>query len=400
MQRKINKLIRKYKNKKIVFYGAGQFATENLKKYDFTGLNVIAIADIKFEQLNNSEYLGYKTILPKDLVNINFDTIIILNKDSKYFTKIVKDIISKTKNKNAKIETLYCGKKKWNIKTFFYKNSETVIKEKGFPNGHYYSPVPSMIDCERYKKKQWSDLKNINLNAYYQENLLNVFGTLYKEFCFPYEENLSISKYYLNCGFFDLNDAITLNLFLRHFKPSKIIEVGSGFSTLCMVETARISNINIDITCIEPYPDRLKSLVDVENDVDLHEEFLQNVDSKKITEKLKPGDLLFIDSSHVYKYGSDVMYIFKKILPNIPKGVFVHFHDVPFPFEYHDNWVDKGWYWSEAFFLEQFLAHNNDWEIVFWPSMLYETLEKKVTQQMPLMQKMTKGGSIFIRRVQ
>ena len=81
---------------------------------------------------------------------------------------------------------------------------------------------------------------------------------------------------------------------------------------------------------------------------------LQDVDLKEF-DKLKSGDVLFIDSTHVSKIGSDVNYLFFEILPRLHRGVYIHIHDIFYPFEYPKDWIDEGRAWNENYILRAFL---------------------------------------------
>ncbi|MBB1127435.1 class I SAM-dependent methyltransferase, partial [Thiospirillum jenense] len=122
-----------------------------------------------------------------------------------------------------------------------------------------------------------------------------------------------------------------------------------------------------EITFIEPYPDRLLSLLkdgDREQ-VRLIDKRIQDVPSEVLL-ALESGDLLFIDSSHVVKCDSDLHHLMFEILPRLQPGVFVHFHDVFYPFDYPSEWLTNGWYWNENYFLRAFLSYNTEWRIVFF----------------------------------
>ena len=83
-------------------------------------------------------------------------------------------------------------------------------------------------------------------------------------------------------------------------------------------------------------------------------------------EKLEPNDLLFIDSSHISKIGSDLNYLLFEVLPSLKPGVIIHFHDILYPFEYPYEWIEKGIYWNEAYLLKAFLMHNKNYEILLF----------------------------------
>ena len=115
----------------------------------------------------------------------------------------------------------------------------------------------------------------------------------------------------------------------------------------------------IQCTFIEPHPKLLKSLLkqgDLER-IEIVPRPLQDVDLE-LFESLRANDILFIDSTHVAKIGSDVNRIFFEILPALATGVYVHFHDIFYPFEYPREWIYEGRAWNEAYMLRAFLMYN------------------------------------------
>ena len=113
---------------------------------------------------------------------------------------------------------------------------------------------------------------------------------------------------------------------------------------------------------------------------------------------LDRGDLLFIDSSHVVKCGSDVQFLIFEVLPRLKPGVFVHFHDIFHSFEYPGEWLSHGIYWNEAYFLRAFLAYNTEWEIYFFNSYVGDLFHDFLAAEMPLCLK-NFGGSLYLRRL-
>ena len=81
---------------------------------------------------------------------------------------------------------------------------------------------------------------------------------------------------------------------------------------------------------------------------------------------LEGGDILFIDSTHVLKTGSDVVRLYNEIVPRLNAGVIVHIHDIFYPFEYPRDWVLEGRAWSEAYLVRVFLAFNSEYEILLF----------------------------------
>ncbi len=271
------------------------------------------------------------------------------------------------------------------------------------PHGHFYSPLPSKEDEEKYCANKPVDVdSSIRLNIDEQLALCNEMKKFYNPGMFAETESglgqNGNTRYYYENKFFSYGDGIILNMFLRKTHPKRIVEVGCGFSSAMMLDTCDMfaELRDVDFTFIEPEPERrLLKLVDA-REINLIKSNLQDLSPDLICGALDCGDLLFIDSSHVVKLNSDVMFIFDRILPNLKKGVYVHFHDVVYPFVYPDCWVREGRFWNEVFFLKQFLAYNDSWKIVLWPVMLHQ---KNLIQDIfPLINRNI-GGSLYLQKI-
>ncbi|HCL00886.1 MAG TPA: hypothetical protein DHW61_00425 [Lachnoclostridium phytofermentans] len=188
-------------------------------------------------------------------------------------------------------------------------------------------------------------------------------------------------------------DALVLHGILLLVVPRRIIEIGSGFSTAVMLDTNEYCMDNrVQMEFIEPYPQRLNSLLRKDDNIKLQEVFLQDVDMSTF-DKLETGDILFVDSSHMAKMGSDVNKIFFNILPRLKSGVYVHFHDIFKDFEYPIEWIEFGRVWNECYLLRTFLMNNNDYEIIFFCDMWNEQFEKT-----GLFDKFVGGANIWLRK--
>ena len=153
-----------------------------------------------------------------------------------------------------------------------------------------------------------------------------------------------------------------------------------------------------EITLIEPFPVNLRQLLRPQDysTITLIEDTVQHVPIETFT-ALQPGDLLFIDSSHVMKCGSDVQFLFFEVIPQLPVGVFVHFHDVFDSFEYPSEWLLKGWYWNEDYVLRAFLSFNNAWQIHLFGNFAVRVFGTFLAEKMPLCLK-NPGGSLYLQR--
>ncbi len=287
------------------------------------------------------------------------------------------------------------------IKTLSQENQQ-FKKNACFPAGHYYSTIISVEDVKKREASIWENeavdgIMGINLRTENQIELVKCFDTYYNEIPFSDKKNDNC-RYYFDNGFYSYTDAIFLYSVIRHYKPKQIIEVGSGFSSSIMLDTNEIFFDNqINLTFIEPYTERLNSLLKdkdktsttiIQSDVQLV--------SVAVFEKLNAGDILFIDSTHVVKTGSDVNYIIFEILPRLKSGVLIHFHDIFYPFEYPKQWVFEGKNWNEDYFLKSFLMYNNEFEIKLFSDYLHKH-HNAVFDTMPLCFK-NSGGNLWLEK--
>ena len=267
--------------------------------------------------------------------------------------------------------------------------------------GHYYSPIPDR-EVVLGDARLWAmprTIPGIDLREASQLHLLDNFARYYKELPFT-EDRTPARRYYLRNTNFAYADGITLYAMLRHVKPRRVIEVGSGFSSAAMLDTIELFlDGAVRLTFIDPDPGRLNSLLRPEDHqrATVIKQRVQDLPPETFR-VLEASDILFIDGSHVAKIGSDVNYLLGDVLPTLPVGVYVHIHDIPYPFEYFREWVRRGLAWNEAYMVRAFLAFNRAYEIVFFNSFLEHFHRAWFEQHMPLCLKNT-GGSLWLRRV-
>ena len=235
---------------------------------------------------------------------------------------------------------------------------------------HFYSPIPDTRELAK-KSEHWSQeqpLHGVEMNVPTQLDFLEtIFPEHASELNFPVEKTEDPSTFCYNNSAYGYIDASVLHLMVRHFKPSLMLEVGSGNSTLV---SARASLMNkaeghaCRLVSIEPYPKKILT----DGFAGLNQQIpkkVQEVDWEAF-ERLGPNDILFIDSSHVVKAASDVIYLFLEILPRLKRGVVVHVHDIFFPYDYPRQWVvDRRWFWNEQYLLQAFLAMNPSYKVLF-----------------------------------
>ncbi|MCE7043529.1 class I SAM-dependent methyltransferase [Dyadobacter sp. CY312] len=276
------------------------------------------------------------------------------------------------------------------------------------PAGHFYSPIVSPREILERESQVYGEiprvLPGIDLREEAQVELMKEFASKYYD-AIPFPINQESGyRYYFRNKYFIHADATTLYCMLRHYKPKHVIEVGSGFSSAVMLDTNDLFlNKATKFTFIEPFPDRLYSLIQEGDRVnsDIQVKKLQDVPVETF-EKLGENDILFIDSSHVSKTGSDVNYFLFDIFPKLKPGVIVHIHDIFYPFEYPKEWVIYGngrFGWNEIYLLRAFLMNQNEFEIIFQNDFVQTFHKEWLSENMPNYVNQGRGGSLWLRKL-
>lgn len=270
------------------------------------------------------------------------------------------------------------------------------------PPGHFYSPIPSPEEvrerAEPLAAARPREMPGIDLNEAGQLALLKRLQIFYRDLPFP-RQRVPSRRYFFENRNYSFSDAICLYGMLRYAEPRRVIEVGSGYSSCAILDTNELFFDNrIACTFIEPYPELLVSLLapgDRER-IEIVPRSIQAVGLERFRQ-LEANDVLFIDSTHVAKLGSDVNYIFGEILPILQPGVYVHVHDIFYPFEYPAAWHRAGRVWTEAYLLRAFLAFNSAYRIALFNTFLQHFHRQEFERQMPLCLE-NEGGSIWLHR--
>jgi predicted O-methyltransferase YrrM len=270
--------------------------------------------------------------------------------------------------------------------------SENFIFLTGFPPGHFYSPICDLCEIRKNAGKVFdrslSTFPECNINEAGQLRLLGEFAGGFPENPFP-DQKKQTHRYYFDNPFFSYGDGIILYSVLRHFKPKRVVEVGSGFSSAEMMDVNDLFfDKQIKFTFIEPFPERLRSLL---SEADRGRYSIETTPVQQVALSvftlLEANDILFVDSSHVAKTNSDVLHILFNILPLLQPGVLVHFHDILWPFEYPRDWIEGGRAWNEAYFLRAFLQYNGAFEVLFFNSFMALHHAQAIEKTMPAMLK-------------
>ena len=254
------------------------------------------------------------------------------------------------------------------------------------PPGHPYSPIPSTADVERaltVAESTPSHLVGLDLREQQQMELLTSLQSMYQDLDLPSAPGEG--RFFLDNTWFTYGDAVGYALMLRHDPPSRVIEVGSGFSSALALDVAeRFLEPQPRFTFIDPDPTRLADLArpaDLTDRVVIDE--VQNVPVAQFAE-LNSGDILFIDSSHVLKAGSDVQFLFDQVFPVLAPGVRVHIHDVFYPFEYPRSWLRSGTALNEAYAVRALLLGGSRFQVLLFNSYLVRFHREWFERHMPL----------------
>ncbi|OGO61321.1 MAG: hypothetical protein A2032_02915 [Chloroflexi bacterium RBG_19FT_COMBO_49_13] len=262
---------------------------------------------------------------------------------------------------------------------------------------NYYSNIPSIEDIENSYEYSSMDPPYLDRVIFDENKLRTVLESLLEysgEFDPPVDgEEDNCQRFFWKNSQFSYSDAIAYYCFLRMLQPKNIIEIGGGFSTLIAVEAIE-KNRTGQIHCIEPYP---REFLKSEDKISLHISKAQDIEAGFLNDILKDGDILFIDSTHTVKTGSDCLHIYLRLLPKIRRNIFVHVHDVFLPFGMPKEWLlNRQIFWTEQYLLLAFLIDNPKASLLYssvfnskWHSNLMETL---MGNKYP-----AGGGSIWFR---
>jgi predicted O-methyltransferase YrrM len=266
--------------------------------------------------------------------------------------------------------------------------------------GHYYSPIANPKELAEHVSRlpeAGPELPGIALD---RAALVATWDDLlpYMMSCpFPLKRADGY-RFFFDNNFFGIGDGLILHALLRKYRPKRYVEIGCGFSSACALDT-------IDgylpgacqATFVEPHPERLRAAIGERGSVRVLDVPVQTVGLELFAE-LEAGDILFIDSSHVLRTGSDVAFELFEILPRLAPGVLVHFHDISWPFEYPVPWImEENRSWNEAYALRALLTSNDDWKILVFNDYFSKFEAARVTQAFPAFHGEL-GASLWLER--
>lgn len=265
----------------------------------------------------------------------------------------------------------------------------------GWPPGHFYSPYPDLDEISGRYDALSDPTKTVlpGLDLCIEQQLANLNSFIEMD-----RPTLAELEFDSDNDAYRAGDAMVLVAQIIAETPKRVVEIGSGHSTALIQQLIRKKDLDIEHLVIDPYPELIFGLLGPEpiQGLELKREPLQAVDPS-LVEVLSEGDILFVDSSHVSKAGSDVNALLFEWLPRLPVGVRVHFHDIQFPFESRWDWITQGRVWTESYLLRAFMSFNTQFEITFFTDQLNKQYAGRIEQLGSEFEK--SGSSLWIRRV-
>lgn len=274
---------------------------------------------------------------------------------------------------------------------------------------HYYSPVPDIRDLEL--RKVWerqSELGGIDFRPQSQLTLLAEWARKYGDECnWPSQPTPDPNQFYTENNSFSFGCAASTHLVLRQFMPKRVIEIGSGNSSLVISGALHLNrkdgrNTEGEHIIVDPYP-RPRIEDGLPGPVHLMRQRVETLEPV-FFDALAENDVLFVDSGHTVRTGGDVNFLFLDVLPRLAPGVIVHIHDIGFPSEYPKVYFTNPRFrvfWTEAYLLQAFLCFNREFEVLL-------AMAQLMSQHMDAFQAafahfdpqthLTRSGSFWMRR--
>jgi uncharacterized UPF0146 family protein len=261
---------------------------------------------------------------------------------------------------------------------------------------HYYEPQISYskdFDAKKVRKLKIDFNLPGQITSLQQLKYTEELGQFVKE-GIP-----SGDSFYINNPAFGPGDSELYYLLVRNCKPKRIIEIGSGYSTLVCLEALqknREEGYETSLTCIEPYE---MGWLENKKDIKLVRESVEKVDIA-LFKTLEENDILFIDSSHIIRPENDVLFEYLELLPELNKGVIIHIHDIFSPRHYRFEWLQKEFrFWNEQYLLEAFLYYNDAYEIMYSLNYLKNDAFEVTRKILPHVNEAAEPASFWMRKI-
>lgn len=353
-----------------VVYGAGRNGRIAIDFLERCHIAIKAVADIEKKKIKTYKCLGGVDILPES------DSVV---------------CICTPLHLDCKTKSILKQKFKYCVDMAAIDVLNVYIPETGKcfyrPFNHFESPFPSNNEL-RIGSRQCG-ISGINFNLLHQKEFARYIASHVADFDLLIGDG--DTRYNVVNGAYGYEDALVLYSMLNFYQPRRYIEIGSGWTTCLVLDVYEscLSN-SLDIECIEPYPQKLLHLIkdSDKSKIVLHQDFVQNIE-ENFFDCLEANDILFIDSSHVLKYGGDVLYEYFSILPRLKSGTIIQIHDIFKDFSYPKEWASRCL--TEAYILRALLSDSDRYDILYFTHMMHNDLCEHIGHDI------AGGGSIWLR---
>lgn len=263
---------------------------------------------------------------------------------------------------------------------------------------NFYSDIPLVDEIENSFEYRLDNDDLYNFGLFESDRMkafMSEISVYASEFSPPLESpSCDAHQFFWKNPAFSYSDAMAYYCIIRHFRPNRIIEIGSGYSTI-VANQALDKNETGTLILIEPFPKEfLYKLSRIEK---IFTSFVQDISVDDFMVLLESSDMLFIDSTHTVKIGSDCLYIYLVLMPRIQKDIIIHSHDIHLPFGMPKKpALEKHIYWTEQYLLFAYLLDNPRAKVLFGSAYSHRKLPEE-SREMMGGKYQSGGGSIWYR---
>ncbi|MBS1887189.1 MAG: class I SAM-dependent methyltransferase [Actinobacteria bacterium] len=266
----------------------------------------------------------------------------------------------------------------------------------------YYSPIPDLTLLPDDIWDRRNRLAGVALNVDDAIALIeSELADYVAEFDFPAAGPRPPGEFFLDNTNYGAVDAELLYAMVRARKPRRVLELGSGMTTLLIGEAARrnaADGVATEHLAYDPYPRAQILGEDPPPPTRFAPKGATEVGLDDFS-LLGNGDILFVDTTHTVKLGSDVNYVVLDVLPTLASGVIVHFHDIFLPWEYPREWFESmGYFWAEQYLIQAFLAFNGDFEVLIPANAVAVEHPDRLARAIPSFVPGRRPGALWLRR--
>jgi len=289
------------------------------------------------------------------------------------------------------------------VKVQVAKIIKPIVRASGFElvRRHYYSPFP---DIDALPGSIWSEpaeMPGVDLRIDAAVSLLQRDLQRYLDEFRPPQKQERPGQFHLDNGSYGSVDAEILYAMVRHAKPKRLFELGSGASSHVIAAAALVNASEgrpLEHEVFDPYPFTASPLGAASGPT-VRAMRAEDIDAAEM-QRLGPGDILFVDTTHTVKTGGDVTHIFLQLIPRLARGTWVHVHDIFLPYEYPRRWVTElRLAWAEQYLLQAFLAFNPAFQVVLPAHALARETPDVLSAAIPSFGAGTEPGAFWMRRL-